>query len=42
MVLELACVASRTLVLKGGSTPHALASVSPSSWCVCQFRHFRT
>ena len=20
---------------------HALASASPSSWCVCQFRHFR-
>src|SRR5215831_3701219 len=23
------------------SNPHALASASPSSWCVCQFRHFR-
>ena len=27
---------------RGDSNPHALASVSPSSWCVCQFRHFRT
>ena len=26
---------------RGDSNPHALASVSPSSWCVCQFRHFR-
>ena len=23
------------------SNSHALASASPSSWCVCQFRHFR-
>src|SRR6187397_824210 len=23
------------------SNLHALASASPSSWCVCQFRHFR-
>jgi hypothetical protein len=26
---------------RGDSNPHALASASPSSWCVCQFRHFR-
>ena len=24
------------------SNSHALASASPSSWCVCQFRHFRS
>jgi hypothetical protein len=23
------------------SNHHALASASPSSWCVCQFRHDR-
>src|SRR3954465_13192495 len=23
------------------SNLHALAGASPSSWCVCQFRHFR-
>ena len=27
---------------RGDSNPHGLATVSPSSWCVCQFRHFRT
>jgi hypothetical protein len=21
--------------------PHTLSGASPSSWCVCQFRHFR-
>ena len=26
---------------RGDSNPHGLATVSPSSWCVCQFRHFR-
>jgi hypothetical protein len=26
---------------RGDSNPHALAGASPSSWCVCQFRHFR-
>ena len=26
---------------EGGLNPHALTSASPSSWCVCQFRHFR-
>jgi hypothetical protein len=26
---------------RGDSNPYALASASPSSWCVCQFRHFR-
>ena len=26
---------------RGDSNPHTLASASPSSWCVCQFRHFR-
>ena len=26
---------------RGDSNPHVLASASPSSWCVCQFRHFR-
>ena len=26
---------------RGDSNPHVLANASPSSWCVCQFRHFR-
>ena len=26
---------------RGDSNPHGLATASPSSWCVCQFRHFR-
>src|SRR5438093_1335586 len=26
---------------RGDSNPHDLATASPSSWCVCQFRHFR-
>ena len=26
---------------RGDSNPHDLAIASPSSWCVCQFRHFR-
>jgi hypothetical protein len=26
---------------RGDSNPHDLAAASPSSWCVCQFRHFR-
>src|SRR5690606_37927874 len=26
---------------RGDSNPHELAPASPSSWCVCQFRHFR-
>src|SRR5262249_40358360 len=27
---------------RGDSTPHGIATASPSSWCVCQFRHFRS
>jgi hypothetical protein len=26
---------------RGDSNPYDLAIASPSSWCVCQFRHFR-
>src|SRR5688572_15002198 len=26
---------------RGDSNPHGIATASPSSWCVCQFRHFR-
>ena len=26
---------------RGDSNPHKVAPASPSSWCVCQFRHFR-
>jgi hypothetical protein len=26
---------------RGDSNPHDIAIASPSSWCVCQFRHFR-
>ena len=26
---------------RGDSNPHDVATASPSSWCVCQFRHFR-
>ena len=26
---------------RGDSNPYGLATASPSSWCVCQFRHFR-
>ena len=26
---------------RGDSNPHDIATASPSSWCVCQFRHFR-
>ena len=26
---------------RGDSNPHEIAPASPSSWCVCQFRHFR-
>ena len=32
----------KVLVRKGDSNPHDLAAASPSSWCVCQFRHFRS
>jgi hypothetical protein len=32
---------SRCWCGRGDSNPHGLATVSPSSWCVCQFRHFR-
>jgi hypothetical protein len=24
------------------SNLHGIATASPSSWCVCQFRHYRT
>ena len=26
---------------RGDSNPYGIATASPSSWCVCQFRHFR-
>src|SRR3984893_15154340 len=26
---------------RGDSNPYDIAIASPSSWCVCQFRHFR-
>src|SRR5213594_1404874 len=27
---------------RGDSNLHGIATASPSSWCVCQFRHYRT
>ena len=26
---------------RGDSNPYGITTASPSSWCVCQFRHFR-
>src|SRR5687768_14527650 len=33
--------ASEVWCERGDSNPHGIATASPSSWCVCQFRHFR-
>ena len=38
---SLGLTGERSLVRKGDSNPHGIATASPSSWCVCQFRHFR-
>ena len=35
------CVDTSYWCGKGDSNPHDVATASPSSWCVCQFRHFR-
>src|SRR5947208_647794 len=32
---------SRDWCGRGDSNPYDIATASPSSWCVCQFRHFR-
>jgi hypothetical protein len=38
---SLAFQASEGWCGRGDSNPHGIATASPSSWCVCQFRHFR-
>jgi hypothetical protein len=37
----LACLASEVWCGSGDLNPDGIATASPSSWCVCQFRHFR-
>ena len=34
------CVGGNVWCRRGDLNPHALTGASPSSWCVCLFRHF--
>lgn len=42
MTFEDYCVAKRRWCGRVDSNHHGIATASPSSWCVCQFRHDRT